>query len=150
MSPACCFLAARTGATGWTLEPTVGVVRTLRSLETLVLLPDTTRVIANLDHQFSALLQIWNQLASVAATGSHACCATALLRSVPNTTADRERDPERGRGRPPVPIDGDQIVYLHSCGFSWSRIAEMHLVHRSTIWRRCQALGIPTSRLVEQ
>ena len=118
-------------------------MRVLRSLDEehhTILLPETRRAISDLETQFCTLLHAWDQL--TAQMVLHHCSATAVLRSV-HSSHNSER--YRQRGRPRVPIDGEQLIYPYSCDFSYSQVADMHLVHRYTIWRRCQTLGIPTS-----
>ena len=109
--------------------------------------PEASQILSDLEHQFRLLLQSWNQLVGV--DGHRSCSTTAVLRPRDSCLVQIP-DSVRGRGRPPTLIDGDQIIYLRACGFTWTKIAEMHLVNRSTIWRRCQGLGIPTSRLFIQ
>jgi hypothetical protein len=119
-------------------------VRTLRFLNTdrqASLLAATRHALARLEHQFCMLLQTWDQLESSSA--QHTCSSTAVPRSSDSCTTSVIY---KGRGRPPVPIDGEQLIYRHSSRFSWARKADMHLVSRSTIRRRCQPLGISTSR----
>lgn len=67
----------------------------------------------------------------------------------PQPTAEalaRENISNGGRGRPPIPLNPDQVEFLISVGRSMEHIAGTLLISRRTLYRRCEQMHIQKRR----
>lgn len=67
---------------------------------------------------------------------------STLETSLTSTAYHVSTVPTRQRGRPKFEIRSEQIVYLQSMSFTWTQIADLLGVSRTTLHRRCGQFGL--------
>lgn len=125
------------------LKATVCTLKTIKACIGDISQESETIVLESINHLLSAFIQlqyIWRDKYN-----------SLQLRSVnePATLSGVGLEDISGPGRPRVSINLDQVVYLLQSGFKFSQIADMFLVHRSTLWRRLKSHSLTIKKYSE-
>lgn len=67
-----------------------------------------------------------------------------MVSSIVNNRISPDKE-KNSVGRPQILLSGEQIECLRNIGFTWNTISVMLCVSRTTLWRRCQELGLNCS-----
>lgn len=104
----------------------------------------TVRDLSTLYQELLAILERWEN------RGRHIshCCSVMSIRNCRGTSSIADTA-HMSAGRPRIDINVEQLECLRSLGFTWSIIAVMLSVSRTTIWRLCREHGVCNQRYTD-